>query len=106
MRLHWTSQAQQQWNEVAEYVYSEFGASALYALNDKTTQAEQSLKTFPKIGKIEPLLSNGLEYRSLVIRPCHKIIYFVQDDAIQVAAFWDTRREPQQLKEELENKDR
>lgn len=54
------------------------------------------------MGKIEPLLQERRhEYRSLVVRKHLKLIYYIKDNVIYIANLWDTRREPQQLKEEI-----
>ena len=49
----------------------------------------------PNLGPVEPLLADrAMMYRSVVANRLNKIVYFIKDDHIEVADFWDTRREP------------
>ena len=34
------------------------------------------------------------EYRSIVVHKLFKLVYYVKDDILHIAALWDTRREP------------
>ena len=40
-------------------------------------------------------------YRSYVVNRLNKIVYFVKEDHIEVADFWDVRREPKKLSERV-----
>jgi len=47
------------------------------------------------MGKIDPLFAHRKQtYRSIIVRRLNKVVYYVKDDTLHVAAFWDTRREP------------
>ena len=49
----------------------------------------------PTMGKIDPLFAHRKQtYRSIIVRRLNKVVYYVKDDTLHVAAFWDTRREP------------
>ena len=53
------------------------------------------------MGPIEVLLSDlPSGYRSIVVRHHNKIVYRIVDNHIEVIAFWDTLREPQQQAKE------
>ena len=55
-------------------------------------QTTQQLKCSPGIGQIDPLFSNRAKtYRSVIINGLNKLVYFVSDDILYIAAFWDTR---------------
>ena len=44
------------------------------------------------IGQIAPLFSDREKtYRSVIINGLNKLVYFVGDDILYIAAFWDTR---------------
>ena len=44
------------------------------------------------IGQIDPLFSDREKtYRSVIINGLNKLVYFVGDDILYIAAFWDTR---------------
>lgn len=49
----------------------------------------------PEHGKIDPLFAHRKQlYRSIIVRRLNKIVYYIKDDTIRIAAMWDTRREP------------
>ena len=49
----------------------------------------------PHLGPVEPYLDNMPEiYRSIVVNRLNKIVYYIKDNGIVIADFWDTRREP------------
>lgn len=57
---------------------------------------------FPEIGKEEPLLAGRSKvYRSLTIHRLSKLVYTIEPDSIHVVAFWDCRREPKSLADEM-----
>ena len=57
----------------------------------------------PYMGKIEPYLAHRpVKYRSIVVNRLNKIVYRIDDDAIRIVAFWDTRREPKKQAEQVE----
>lgn len=56
------------------------------------------LKRFPYSGPTESLLAGrDIPYRSLVIDKHHKVIYFIEEEAVYIAAVWDTRQDPDLL---------
>ncbi|MBP5368183.1 MAG: hypothetical protein J6Z01_07020 [Bacteroidales bacterium] len=49
----------------------------------------------PNIGIVEPLLSESpIMYRSILVQRINKIIYWINNDAIEIVDLWDCRREP------------
>lgn len=56
----------------------------------------------PNLGSVEPLLADlPKTYRSVVIDGLSKMVYFIEGDVIYIAAFWDCRREPKALADEV-----
>lgn len=103
MTIRWSYKAQQQQDEIADYIYFEFGEKAVADFYRRIDKAEEDLLAFPEIGNVEPLLADRPKvYRSLVIYRLSKLVYSVESDAIQVAVFWDCRREPKTLTDEIE----
>jgi hypothetical protein len=41
-------------------------------------------------------------YRSFVVNHLNKIVYRILDDCVEVVDFWDVRREPSALAENIE----
>ena len=49
----------------------------------------------PYIAAIDPLFGDRANtYRSTLINRRSKMVYYVVDDEIHIAAFWDCRRDP------------
>jgi len=95
MRIIWTNSAQQSQDAAADYIFEEFGAMPLHDFYNNLDEIENNLIAFPEMGKVEPLLQDRSKlYRSIVASKYNKIIYYIDEDIIYIADFWDTRREP------------
>lgn len=56
----------------------------------------------PYMGKEEPLLEKRRRpYRSLVLDELHKVIYYIDADAVYIVDLWDVRRNPDALAERI-----
>lgn len=74
---------------------SAFGEKVRDEFMNEIGNAVLALADIPTIGKIDPLFAHRKqEYRSIIVRKLNKIVYYIKDDTIHIAAFWDTRREP------------
>ena len=95
-------QAKQQMRKRAIYIRSAFGVRARDKFLSEVREANNLLECNPNIGKTEPLLSDcpGM-YRSYVLNHLNKIVYYLCNDHIEVVAFWDVRREPTTLADEV-----
>ena len=87
------------------YVYGvkEFGIRAAEKMMHQIDYCALLLSLNPKLGKVEPILvGHRYEYRSLVVHPHFKLIYYMNktEDRIVITDLWDVRREPLTLKEE------
>ena len=117
MKILWHKRAVAQLYQVEEYVLRDFGERIRQEFMDEveqvvlslaetptlvsvtsSNQVEQvvlSLAETPTMGKIDPLFAHRKQtYRSIIVRRKNKIVYYIKDDTINIAAFWDTRREP------------
>ncbi|MBQ4394773.1 MAG: type II toxin-antitoxin system RelE/ParE family toxin [Paludibacteraceae bacterium] len=95
MIIRWSYKAQKQLNQVADYIYNEFGEKSLLDFYNKLDSIETELLSFPELGKEEPLLVGKSHiYRSIVITKKSKLVYTTDADCIRISALWDTRREP------------
>lgn len=72
MKIRWHKRAAAALHQVEDYLLREFGESVRQEFMQEVEQA----------------------YRSIIVRRLNKVVYYVKDDTIHVAAFWDTRREP------------
>lgn len=96
MRVKWSERARKQRDEVANYIRRQFGAKRKYQFKQEIRDTTNLLKRSPGIGQIDPLFSDrAMTYRSVIINGLNKLVYFVKDDTIHIAAFWDTRQEPE-----------
>lgn len=95
MKILWHKRAVAQLHQVEEYVLRDFGERVRQEFMDEVERAVLSLADMPATGKIDPLFAHRKQtYRSIIVRRLNKVVYYVKDDTIHVAAFWDTRREP------------
>ena len=95
MTIRWHKRAAAQLHQVEDYVLRDFGERIRQEFMDEVEQAVLELSEMPTMGKLDPLFTHRkLTYRSFIVRRLNKIIYFVKDDVLHIAAFWDTRREP------------
>lgn len=95
MTIHWHKRAAAQLHQVEEYVLRDFGERVRQEFMDEVEQAVLSLVDMPTRGKIDPLFAHRKQtYRSIIVRRLNKVVYYVKDNILHIAAFWDTRREP------------
>lgn len=103
MRVRWNDLAKKQLRQVICYVRQNYGKTSKDQFLIKLRGINQLLSNNPYLGKTEFLLvSHFKDYRSLLVTPINKIIYHINNDHIEVVAFWDTRREPKSLINDLE----
>lgn len=85
--------------ECSDGVYSQ---QTLNSLVSNICNYQIESQSNPFIGAIEPMLcENGTEFRHIVIRPYFKLIYFVDKNNVVLTDIWDTRRNPDVLKERV-----
>ncbi len=95
MEVVWDRGAIEGQRQVAIYIRHKFGTQHARKFIDEVDRIVGILKDNPHIGQIDPLFEErAIAYRSLIIQGLSKLVYYVEDDTIRVAAFWDTRREP------------
>lgn len=104
MTVRWTVLAQKEMWEKLSYCEMTFGISISNRFAKEIIKTNQRLTFNPRLGKVEPLLKHlvPMEFRSLVIHPHYKLIYYIDNDEIIVVDLWDTRRNPQTLVNRIE----
>ena len=96
MRANWTDHAKEQRRQIADYIRREFGLKRKKKFMQEVDHTVRMLMQSPGIGPIEPLfVDRPKAYRSVIINGLNKLVYFVSDDILYIAAFWDTRMEPE-----------
>lgn len=95
MTIHWHRRAAAQLHQVENYVLRDFGERVRQEFMDEVEQAVLALADMPTMGRLDPLFAHRKQsYRSIIVRRLNKIVYYVKDNTLHIAAFWDTRREP------------
>ena len=94
MKVMMTDFAKNQIRKTARYINKEFGRQSKDKFLLEVRQTKCLLETNPFLGSIEPLLADRpTTYYSIVVNHLSKMVYRIMDDYLEVADFWDTRRE-------------
>lgn len=102
MIVIWSPEAKESLKKIARYIFLTFGEKPTEKFRERILRMEKTLAINPNIGPKEPLLKDySIKYRSVVVNNLNKIVYYIEDDVVQIAAFWDTRREPKTLIDDL-----
>lgn len=102
MKVVWDSNARKGRNQVAKYIHRLFGSKREDEFLVEVRETTKMLKTHPNLGSIDPLFDDRPRtYRSVIINGLSKMVYFIDDDLIYIAAFWDCRQEPNKQASEV-----
>lgn len=102
MRVVWTEFAKGQLRQTAKYINDSFGVNVKSNFLQEIRSANKLLAENPYAGKYEPLLTGRtVKYRSYVANRYNKIVYRVDNNRVEVVAFWDTRQEPTRLAKQI-----
>lgn len=97
MKVKWSPDAKERMDKTADFIQERFGLKSKMRFKKEVKCVNDLLKANPYLGPVESLLEDmPTEYRSVVVNHLNKMVYFVAEDTIHIADFWDTRREPQQ----------
>ena len=93
MKVIWTPKAVAGWQEVADYILNTFGVDAMIEFESRTYEAEADIALMPNIGTIEwnDTIEN-IVYRYVTIHRRSKMLYYVENNEIYIADFWDVRK--------------
>ena len=85
---------------ITDYYAEMAGMSSVDKLLDAVRQKTKRVAQYPESGTPEPLLAGRKYfYRSCILNRRIKMVYYVEDNTIKVAAFWDMRMNPNKLKQ-------
>lgn len=102
MKVVWIPFAQNEVRKTARYINKEFGKESRYQFINEVRNVSRLLGENPNLGKPEPLLADYTKmYRSYVMNHLNKIIYWIAENQIEVVDFWDVRRDPMTLKNQI-----
>lgn len=95
MKAIWEPKAKVAKRQIAAYIRTEFGTKRAKKFRQEVDDMVTMLMRAPNIGQIDPLFEGRAKtYRSIIVNGLNKMVYYVEDDTVHIAAFWDTRREP------------
>jgi len=98
LRVFWTDTARFQLEEIFDYYKDKTSVNVARKLVKQIIYRTIQLEKNPNSGQKEPLLSDRkFEYRYLV-EGNYKIIYWIEDNYIKVAAVFDCRQNPEKMK--------
>ena len=98
MKVIWMDQAEDSLSSTAKYIRSQFGQKAAERFLKEAYHLGCLLENNPNLGTIEPLMAHrAITYRSIVVNRLNKMVYRIVDDRVEIADFWDVRREPSTL---------
>ena len=102
MKVLWSEQAKDEVRHISDYILKEFGKKSRQNFMQEIRHAATLLETSPNIGPIEQLLENApVLYRSIVVNRLSKIVYYIHNDIVEIVALWDTRQEPNLLRNNI-----
>lgn len=102
MKVVWMEQAEDALSRTAEHIRDRFGKKVADRLLGTVYHMGCLLEDNPHMGSIEPLMAHrAITYRSIVVNRLNKIIYRIVDNRIEIADFWDVRREPSSLADQV-----
>lgn len=95
MKIKFLIAAEEHLDDIYNQIAEKSERAAITVYNDFLDEIDR-LKDFPQIASIEPILDDEPQmFRSLVVRHNYKVIYYLEDDTIYIAAVWDCRQNPQ-----------
>ena len=102
MKVVWMEQADEALSRTVKYVGGQFGRKAAEHLLKEAYRMGCLLEKNPHMGPIEPLMTHrATTYRSIVVNRLNKMVYRIVEDRIEIADFWDVRREPSTLANQM-----
>jgi len=102
MKVEWDPNAKEARSQVADYIRREFGAKRKIRFLQEVRETTKKLSKAPYIGQIDPLFADrAMTYRSVIVNGLNKMVYCIDGDTVRIAAFWDTRSEPEGQAEQV-----
>jgi len=102
MQVRWESKVRFELAKVLDYLLIEYGVNGARKFSEELNEWVQVIKENPLVAKQEPLLMDLMPiYRSVVVHKYQKLIFRIEDDTVFFVDLWDTRRDPNVLREQL-----
>ena len=89
--------------QVGRYIRKEFGVKRELKFKQEVDQTIELLMLSPNIGRIDPLFNDiPFTCRSVIINGLNKMVYYIENETINIAAFWDTRMDDKEQAKQAE----
>ena len=101
MRINWEDQSLNDLREILKYVDSLYGIKRAEAVFSEIRDTVNLLLAFPLMGKEfvkDPVTSAS--YHTLPSK-LHQIVYYIENETINIVAVWNNRRDIRRLKRRL-----
>lgn len=96
--------AKGQTQELKTYYKTMYGLSVAQKVYLSIKDNLKTITCYPGIGYIEPTVTDYPQcFRTFVQHPNLKIVYWIEDGAVKIAMFFDTRQEPEKLRYTIEH---
>ena len=89
LKIKWSKYADQSFDQILEYLQTEWGDSVTRAFVRRTYDFLDLLAEFPEIGSLE---NSGKQIRGFVLIKQVTVFYVRKDDSIILLNFYDNRR--------------
>ena len=104
MIVKWSDYAENEFLNTLDYVEEHFGEKTRDNLFNSVNHTNDILIDQPYAGRKELLLENDLiQYRSILVSDINRIVYYVEEESVNVVDFWDMRRDPDFLAKRISN---
>jgi len=98
IKVFWTQTALNNLEDIFEYYKYNASIRIARRLVKEIVLSTIRIQNSPKIGRIEELLRDRkFEYRFIVVKN-YKIIYWIEDKYIKIATVFDSRQNPEKIK--------
>ncbi|MDR1436641.1 MAG: type II toxin-antitoxin system RelE/ParE family toxin [Candidatus Symbiothrix sp.] len=103
MVIKWTNKASLRLQSIHDYYQEVSNGKVAKNIIKEILNATKILSKYPQIAAVEPYLNNSPQvYRSLVVKPDYKIIYFIDGENIVIATIWNCRQNPENMRADVE----
>ena len=98
IKVFWTQTALNNLEDIFEYHKFKASTNIARKLVKKIVSSTILIQKNPKIGRVEELLRHRkFEYRFIIVGN-YKIIYWIESNYIKIATVFDTRQNPEKIK--------
>lgn len=102
MVIKWLAPSRKSLKDIVAYYKKEHAENAALKIVTEIRTSVEKLKEFPELAAVEPLLKNRTKvYRSLVATKTYKVVYYIENETINISDIWDCRQSPETNKKKV-----